>query len=107
MKPTRMPSVFGVFVARRVLGDLQFRVSPEVCRRNLIPLAGILALVVLGGATPAGAQSVSFIARRDFVVGARPISVAVGDFNGDRMQDLATANRTSNNVSVLINNTPH
>jgi hypothetical protein len=30
----------------------------------------------------------------------------VGDFNGDGAQDLAVANANSNNVSVLINNTP-
>ena len=33
-----------------------------------------------------------------------PISVAVGDFNGDGKQDLATANGGSNNVSVLLGN---
>jgi len=32
--------------------------------------------------------------------------VAVGDFNGDGVEDLAVANNGSNNVSVLINNTP-
>ena len=31
-----------------------------------------------------------------------PIFVAVGDFNGDGVQDLATANNNSDNVSVLI-----
>jgi hypothetical protein len=32
--------------------------------------------------------------------------VAVGDFNGDGLPDLAVANVYTNNVSVLINNTP-
>jgi hypothetical protein len=32
--------------------------------------------------------------------------VAVGDFNGDGRPDLAVANYSFNNVSVLINNTP-
>ncbi|MBK7934610.1 MAG: VCBS repeat-containing protein [Acidobacteria bacterium] len=35
-------------------------------------------------------------------VGTQPLSVAVGDFNGDGRQDLATANRTSNNVSIRL-----
>jgi hypothetical protein len=32
--------------------------------------------------------------------------VAVGDFNGDGVEDLAVANKYSNYVSLLINNTP-
>ena len=47
---------------------------------------------------PALAQTVSFNARLDFAVGARPIFGAVGDFNGDRVQDLAVANFGSNTV---------
>jgi uncharacterized protein (TIGR03437 family) len=39
-----------------------------------------------------------------FTVGSFPISVAVGDFNGDGFQDLATANEASNNVTVLLGN---
>src|SRR5207302_325217 len=40
-----------------------------------------------------------------FGAGTNPDSVAVGDFNGDGLQDLAVANFNSNTVSVLINNT--
>src|SRR2546421_9813814 len=50
------------------------------------------------------AQTVSFNARLDFAVEARPIFVAVGDFNGDRVQDLAVTNRDSATVSVLLGN---
>src|SRR3989449_3676267 len=53
---------------------------------------------------PAPAQTVSFIARRDFAAGRSPDSVAVGDFNGDGRLDLATANFDSNDVSVLLGN---
>jgi len=48
----------------------------------------------------------SFQAARTFGAGLGPWSVAVGDFNGDGTPDLAVANWNSNNVSVLINNTP-
>ena len=48
----------------------------------------------------------SFQAARNFGAGLRPLSLAVGEFNGDGVLDLATANRGSNNVSVLLNNTP-
>jgi hypothetical protein len=37
------------------------------------------------------------------VVGTRPQSVAVGDFNLDGKPDLATANAGSNNVTILLN----
>jgi len=53
---------------------------------------------------PALAQTVSFNARLDFAVETQPIFVAVGDFNGDRVQDLAVANRGSASVSVLLGN---
>src|SRR5208282_3523334 len=33
-----------------------------------------------------------------------PASVAIGDFNGDGIPDLVTANRGTNNVSVLLGN---
>ena len=45
---------------------------------------------------------VSFEARKDFGAGDDPRSVTVGDFNGDTIQDLAVANRLSDNVSVLL-----
>ena len=37
-----------------------------------------------------------------FAVGAVPLSVAVGDFNGDGYADLAAANSNNNNVTVLL-----
>src|SRR5207247_1628837 len=37
-------------------------------------------------------------------VGTNPQSVAVGDFNGDGKQDLATANYGSNDVSIRLGN---
>src|SRR5438309_1608865 len=53
---------------------------------------------------PALAQTVSFNARLDFAVEARPIYVATGDFNGDRVQDLAVVNKDSASVSVMLGN---
>src|SRR5205823_5072694 len=43
-----------------------------------------------------------FSAPTDFAVGIGPVSIAVGDFNGDGKQDLALANYFSKNVSVLL-----
>ncbi len=39
-----------------------------------------------------------------FAVGANPASVAVADFNGDGIPDLAIANSGANNVTVLLGN---
>jgi len=39
-----------------------------------------------------------------YQVGEAPLSVVSGDFNGDGKQDLATANFTSKNVSVMLGN---
>jgi hypothetical protein len=49
---------------------------------------------------------VSFIARRDFRVGSDPLSITMGDFNGDGRQDLAAANSRAGSVSILVNNIP-
>ena len=64
----------------------------------------LMAVSHLLFAAAAEAQGVSFIARRDFAAGFAPLSVAVGDFNGDGVEDLAVANHSSNNVSVLLGN---
>jgi hypothetical protein len=49
----------------------------------------------------AQAQDVSFIARTDLAAEG-PTSVAVDDFNGDGVPDLAVANAFANNVSVRL-----
>jgi hypothetical protein len=46
----------------------------------------------------------SFVAPLAFDAGTGPISVAVGDFNGDGKPDLAVANHTRNDESVLLGN---
>jgi hypothetical protein len=44
----------------------------------------------------------SFEANRDYGTGAAPVSVAIGDLNGDGKLDLATANFDPDTVSVLL-----
>ena len=48
----------------------------------------------------------TFQAAQNFTTGSNPLSVAVGDFNGDGRPDLAAANWHGNSVSVLLNNSP-
>ncbi len=44
------------------------------------------------------------LGRVDYATGAAPGGLITGDFNGDGKLDLATANTTSNTVSVLLGN---
>ncbi len=45
----------------------------------------------------------SFADKADFFVGTVPYAVAVADLDGDGKQDIAVANASSNNVSILRN----
>src|SRR6266851_2435330 len=72
-------------------------------KRMTVVCAGLAACSVLVSAATQ-AQAVSFEEARNFEVGSRPLSVAVGDFNGDGVQDLVVSNRNSNNVSVFLGN---
>lgn len=47
--------------------------------------------------------NISFGPKTDFTTGAGPYRVALGDLNGDGKLDLATANNSGSNVSVLVN----
>jgi hypothetical protein len=68
------------------------------------PLA--IACWLLVPAPPSRAQQVSFSPAGLFAVGVAPGAVAVGDFNGDGVPDLAVANTgsggTGNKVSILL-----
>src|SRR5262249_56821286 len=64
------------------------------------------AVYVLLNTTPTGATAPSFAPAQAFATGSFPLSVAVGDVNGDGKPDLVVANFNSNTVSVLLNTTP-
>jgi chitobiase/beta-hexosaminidase-like protein/VCBS repeat protein len=50
------------------------------------------------------AQTPRFAAHKDYSSGHRPASVAVGDLNGDLVQDLALANSGDDSAAVLLGN---
>jgi len=58
--------------------------------------------VTLNIANPSGTLAAA--AGSPFAVGASPNSVAVADFNGDGIPDLAVVNTGSNNVTLLLGN---
>src|ERR1019366_9954799 len=52
--------------------------------------------------TVSAQSATAFTAAVNDLAGVAPTAVAVGDFNGDTIADLAVANLSSNNVSVLL-----
>jgi hypothetical protein len=63
------------------------------------------AVSVLISITGTGATAANFAAAVKFGVGSFPRGLAVADFNADGKPDIATANTSSANVSVLLNTT--
>jgi VCBS repeat protein/HYR domain-containing protein len=76
-------------------------------KSNLGPMRRWVFALALGLVlcAPAAAQAASFSAPTSFPTGGiRPGSVAVADFNGDGIKDLAVANGNSKNVGLLLGN---
>ncbi len=63
-----------------------------------------LAAVYLNTTTP-GSSTPSFSAATEFNLGTNPKLLAAGDLNGDGKIDIASANSSSENVSVILNTT--
>jgi trimeric autotransporter adhesin len=83
------------------VGDFNSDGKPDLASANY----GSNTVSVLLNTTPPGASMASFAAQQIFSTDRYPSSVAVGDFNGDGMPDLASANFLDDTVSVLLNNT--
>ena len=52
----------------------------------------------------AGSSALGWANTQTPATGEYPYSVAVGDFNGDGIPDLAVANYSSNTVTILLGN---
>ncbi|MBS1645984.1 MAG: VCBS repeat-containing protein [Bacteroidetes bacterium] len=65
----------------------------------------LLSIAVLAAMNVKGtAQGLCFSPQVTYGTGAEPYSVCSADFNGDGHPDMATANASSSNISVLFNN---
>jgi len=60
----------------------------------------VVGSAILGAAT----QAQTFGAAATYATGTHPQAVAVGDFNGDGIPDIAVANNSSANVNVFLGN---
>ncbi|MCR4322427.1 MAG: FG-GAP-like repeat-containing protein, partial [Candidatus Brocadiaceae bacterium] len=83
------------------IGDLNGDGKPDLALAN----QGSDTVSVLLNTTASGASIPSFTVKTDFSTGSGPLSVSIGDFNGDGKPDLAVANQGSSTVSVLLNTT--
>ena len=63
--------------------------------------ASAIKTFMLTVTTPATCTPIRFAAT-NFAVGSNPLTVLVGDFNGDGKQDLAAVNNSASSVSVLL-----
>jgi FG-GAP-like repeat len=80
------------------------RVADAKSSKRTAVLSMLLVCTVMGVLAPtAKAQNVSFkpVSGSPFGVGSAPVGVAVGDFDGDDLADIAVANANDNTVSIL------
>ncbi|MEG4178186.1 FG-GAP-like repeat-containing protein, partial [Microcoleus sp. S13_C3] len=84
------------------IGDINGDGKPDLATAN----RGSNTASILLNTTPTNATTPTFAAKVDFPTGTNPISVSIGDINGDGKPDLATANFGSNTASILLNTTP-
>ena len=95
--PAGSPFAAGLGPFSVVVGDFNGDGFPDFATANEY---GGNVTVMLGN----GAGGFSAATGSPFAVGSSPVSLVVGDFNGDGIPDLATANSGSNNVTVLLGN---
>lgn len=79
------------------IGDIDGDSKPEIAVSNN---SGNTVSVFLNTSV---SGNVSFAAKTDFVTGANPNNIVIGDLNGDGKSELAVSNTNSNTVSVFRN----
>jgi hypothetical protein len=82
-------------------------VHKEIAMKTHLPLKGAFALVLFSLLVVHALAQVTplFLPVVDYATGGKvPVSVAIGDLNGDGKPDLVVANNNSNTVGVLFGN---
>ncbi len=78
------------------------KIKAPITKTRLFTLFLVTGLIGLIEAAPVFAQS--FASPVSYAAGSFPNDGALGDFNGDGKPDLAVANNSSSNISVLLGN---
>ncbi|MEG4407505.1 DUF4347 domain-containing protein, partial [Microcoleus sp. MON2_D5] len=83
------------------IGDFNGDGKPDLATTN----SESYNVSILLNTTATNATTPTFATQVPFATGTGPRSVSIGDFNGDGKPDLAVANISSNNASILLNTT--
>jgi hypothetical protein len=89
---------FGSHPFAMAVADFNGDGKPDVATANLLDNS-VSLLVGVGS----GLNGIGYPGSASFAVGSFPISIAVGDFDGNGKPDLAVANRSSGTLSILLN----
>lgn len=93
---TPFGSMPGPFIV--TIGDLNNDGKPDIAASS----AGLNSVIVMQNTSTLA--DISFLSgQQNFFVSNYPVCVSIGDLNGDGLPDLITSNRSSNNISCLMN----
>jgi hypothetical protein len=97
-QPGTSPESVGEVPFSVAVGDFNLDGKPDLATANAGEFNNVT--ILLGDGTGNFTQPMT--SPEVVGVGIQPVSVAVGDFNLDGKPDLATANQSSNNVTILL-----